>query len=245
MKLKHFSFVILAFVVTFNSCKSRKKVAETVENLKEAFWENSFEYLEIKADANATLPDGNNQSFNLFIKMKKDSLIWVSARKFGFEGARAIITKDSFFVINRLDRSYMSEPLTKIKNIIGFESDLSQLQNILVGKALFNRNVYEVADDNDSLSGFKGVQGGLINRFFIDEFALLKKSYLSNFANTQNAEITYTEYIDVNKKITPKILDILAYSGGQKLGCTLNYTNISDKKIDNFAFVVPSNYKKL
>lgn len=246
MGLKYFTLLLLALTFTFTSCKSRKKASKAVKNEKEAFWNNSFDFdfLEIKADANATLSGGDNQSFTLIIKMRKDSLIWVSARKFGFEGARAIITTDSFFVINRLDRTYMSEPLKKIKNIIGFESDLTQLQNLLVGNALFEKSVYSVVD-NDTLSDFKGVKGGLINKIFINEFAQLKNSHLSNFANTQNAVIHYDDYFNFSKKWIPKNLDVQASSGGQNVRCVLNYSNISDKNIDNFAFSIPNGYKRV
>lgn len=246
MKIYHYILLIFLISHGFTSCKSRKKAVQYTEDQKESFWERNvdFDYVEIKSDADALLPDGQRQTFNLVIKIKKDSAIWVSARKFGFEGARALITTDSFFVINRLDRSFIGEPIYKISDIIGFESSLIQLQNILLGMALFEKDRYQ-ALENDSITDFKGVKGGLINNLKIDASLLIENSYLTNFGNTQNAVIQYVEYTKIDKFVLPKNIDIKAKSGNQNVSCVLNFTNITFKKLDTFAFSIPNGYKKL
>jgi hypothetical protein len=246
MRIYHYILLIFLISYGFTSCKSRKKTVQYTKESKEPFWDRNidFDYVEIKSDAEALLPDGQRQTFNLVIKIKKDSTIWVSARKFGFEGARALITTDSFFVINRLDRSFIGEPIYKIRDFIGFESSLIQLQNILLGMSLFEKERYQTLE-NDTTTDFKGVKGGLINNLKIDASLLIKNSSLTNFGNTQNAVIQYFEYIKIEKFLLPKNIDIKANSGNQNVSCVLNFTNIVFKKSDTFAFSIPHGYKKL
>jgi len=48
-----------------------------------------------------------NIKLSATIRTQADSAFWFSLRKFGFEGARGLITKDSAIVINRLEREVL------------------------------------------------------------------------------------------------------------------------------------------
>ena len=72
-------------------------------------------------------------TFNL--KSKKDSCIWVRVKKFGFEAARVFITKDSFFLINRLERTYSALPLNYLESKYQVPASFEDLQDLLWGNA--------------------------------------------------------------------------------------------------------------
>ena len=49
--------------------------------------------------------DGKSYDFNAFLRMKKDSVIWVSINAaLGIEAFRILIKPDSVFVLNKLDK---------------------------------------------------------------------------------------------------------------------------------------------
>jgi len=48
--------------------------------------------------------EGSNLSGQGIIRVRRDSAIWVSLRKLGFEVGRALILKDSFFYLDRLNK---------------------------------------------------------------------------------------------------------------------------------------------
>lgn len=83
------------------------------------------------------------------IRLEQDKAIWVSVKKFGLEGARALIRPDSFFVYNRLTGDYTAEPLSYIETKYNLPARFDLLQEIVLGNAVFfTRNLKMKSDDN-------------------------------------------------------------------------------------------------
>ncbi|MCO6461999.1 MAG: DUF4292 domain-containing protein [Saprospiraceae bacterium] len=87
--------------------------------------------------------DKYNFTFN--IRMLKDSLVWMQLKKYGLEGARILINKDSMFVIDRLHRSYIKKSWKDIRTEINAPVDFNILCDLLTG------NPYYMKDGADSL----------------------------------------------------------------------------------------------
>lgn len=94
-----------------------------------------FQFLSLKGKAQVTMK-GDKKGANIAVRMRRDSIIWVSAGLAGFEGVRAVLTRDSVHVINRLEKTYFSggyDYLTKLLNVpVSFE----QMQTLLLGDYL-------------------------------------------------------------------------------------------------------------
>ena len=71
------------------------------------------------------------------IRVHRDEAIWMSVKKFGFEGARALIRPDSFFLYNRLQGDYIAEPLSYIEEKYKIPARFDLLQEIFFGNAIF------------------------------------------------------------------------------------------------------------
>ncbi|PHI19681.1 hypothetical protein CEQ90_11565 [Lewinellaceae bacterium SD302] len=93
-----------------------------------------------------------------YIRMQKDKKIWMSVKKFGFEAARALITPDSFFVINRLTNEYTAEPLGYVEEKYKIPARFDLLQEIILGNPIFLDRNLELNNDEDTyrLSGNSG-----------------------------------------------------------------------------------------
>ena len=61
--------------------------------------------------------EGNGQSIgvNANIIWIRDSLMWMNVKKFGLEAARVLVTKDSVFVLNRLEKTYAARGLESLQ----------------------------------------------------------------------------------------------------------------------------------
>ena len=71
------------------------------------------------------------------VKMRKDSVIWLSVKKLGFEVARALITPDSIIIIDRLAREYYLEDIGYIQKSYNIPASMNTLQSILLGNPVF------------------------------------------------------------------------------------------------------------
>src|ERR1700758_5397764 len=106
------SFLIL--LVCFASCKPKKSIIKapvTVvdttnekcrmdfkngKSLSRRMNENELDYICASAKFSCELTvDGEENSFNVSIRTRKDSVIWMSISKLGIDAARVLITKDT------------------------------------------------------------------------------------------------------------------------------------------------------
>lgn len=76
-------------------------------------------------------------SGNAQIKLHRDSVIWISVKKFGFEVARAQVTQDSIYILDRINNEYAVEPLSYIEKRFRLPARFDLLQNVLLGNPIF------------------------------------------------------------------------------------------------------------
>ena len=153
MKISSFfaNICLLFFIVVFfSACSAKKKAQKSPKAAKkgsltyvvERIESNQIqaEWFKAKAKIKAGF-SGRSQTFNADIRMKKDSIVWLSAYpNFGIklEVARAIITKDSVMMINRFDKQYFAEPISYIEKIAGYPFDFALIQNTILGNVPVN-----------------------------------------------------------------------------------------------------------
>jgi hypothetical protein len=228
-----------------SGCKSAKIVADTMPNQTaesiQKFWENQYneDYFEARGKATLVM-DGKNTNLALHLKMKKDSLLWAKVSMFGI-GATVLITKDSFFMINSLNQEYMAYDNNYLYQYLGYKATLSQVQNLLLGNAVFQSDKYRYQQEVKQLVGTDGIA---INRLTVNEKNRTHHSVLTTQDTTQNAVIRYDAYQNLNNNILPTIVNLAVKQKTQDLKVVLNYQTISDNTIATFPFSIPTGYKR-
>lgn len=71
------------------------------------------------------------------IRMKTDSVLWVSVKKLGFEVARTLITKDSVFIIDRINNEYGAFNLAYLEETYNLPASFSIVQSLILGYPYF------------------------------------------------------------------------------------------------------------
>ena len=122
--LSKIAFLVLLLAVT--SCASRKKtVAPTPPQ--------SFEWLTSNLDIQA---EGNGMAFDDLsgqLRIRKDSLVWLSiTATMGVEVLRAKVNNDSVWILNRLEKTYLAEPLDTVSAQLGLPLSLPLVQTLLL-----------------------------------------------------------------------------------------------------------------
>ena len=134
-KLVFSSFLLFAFL----SCspKISKKGGLVEEDNPSLFLKKAIlapEWMEGKCQLQMESEDSNLSGQGI-IRIRRDSAIWVSLRKLGFEVGRALILKDSFFYVNRLNNVFEAHPISFIKEKYQLPGDFLHLQALLLGNA--------------------------------------------------------------------------------------------------------------
>ena len=113
-------------VLLTTSCGSHKKTVTPEQP-------TSFEWLTANLDIQA---EGNGMSFNDLsgqIRIRRDSLVWFSVTAtLGVEVLRAKMSADSVWVVNRLEKRYLVEPLDTLSAQLGMPISLPWLQAMLL-----------------------------------------------------------------------------------------------------------------
>ncbi len=125
---KHSKIAIL-FLLTmllFASCASRKKTVAPAPP-------QSFEWLTANLSIQA---EGNGMAYNDLsgqLRMRKDSIVWLNVTAtMGVEVLRAKISNDSVWLLNRLEKTYLAEPLDSVSAQLGIPLTLSLVQILLL-----------------------------------------------------------------------------------------------------------------
>ena len=156
--------LVLSFVVVV-SCKQKKHVQKTVtetvisdtlngrckldfkssKTLSNNIKENEFNFIWVNAKANVeTLIDGKEESFDIRVKIKKDSAMLVSIQYLlGLEVAKILITKDSVKLVNYIQKNYFIGDFNYLNDLLNTELDFNVLQAVLFG------NSAEFYEDDD------------------------------------------------------------------------------------------------
>lgn len=117
---------LLVLLLAATSCASRKKTVAPIPP-------QSFEWLTANMDIQA---EGNGMNFDDLsgqMRMRKDSLVWLSVTaSMGIEVARAKVSTDSVWIVNRLEKTYLAEPLDTLSAQLGMPLSLSLIQTLLL-----------------------------------------------------------------------------------------------------------------
>ena len=116
----------LALLLAVSSCALRKKTVQPQQP-------KSFEWLTANMAIQA---EGNGMAYNDLsgqIRMRKDSLIWLNVTAtMGVEVLRAKISNDSIWILNRMEKSYLAEPLDTVSAQLGMPLSLPLVQTLLL-----------------------------------------------------------------------------------------------------------------
>ncbi|MEM1216729.1 MAG: DUF4292 domain-containing protein [Bacteroidota bacterium] len=143
---QYWGLALLLVVFIGFGCKTPKVVTDdkpaTAESTAEAYLKD-FAMNQVQADWMTATARVNLASDALTIggtaniRMQKDERIWMTVKKFGFEAGRAMVTKDSIYILDRLNSAYSVEPLSYVEERFRLPADLTMLQQLLLGNPVF------------------------------------------------------------------------------------------------------------
>ena len=137
MKAVRYLFLILLFT----SCKSIKNSTSTSElkNLtpkqlvrKVSNSNSKFKTFQSKAKLKLN-NSGKKKSYGVNIRIKKNKAVWLSSAA-GI--VRALLTKDSIYYYNKLEKNYFISDYKNIENILGLNLTYDMVENLLLSEPI-------------------------------------------------------------------------------------------------------------
>ena len=165
--MKNFSRVLLLLIIVLAaSCKSAKKIqtaltktktdttqmilvdnshADSVAVIRDLMNKlnsnriSDFKTFSAKVKVDYRDKEGEQPELTVFIRMKKDSIIWISvnATIFSYEALRVLITPDSVKVLNKKDKIVQLRSVSYLQDLTDLPFDFHTLQDLLLGNPVY------------------------------------------------------------------------------------------------------------
>ena len=270
MKLLKF----ICIVLLFTACKSKqaKKInlsanckynITTVDSLVSSVI-NLQNYPEgtyrIRADADVKSKD-SEVSFNFQVRLTPNESMWVSVKKAGFPLAKALITPDTFKLMDIMNKKYKVGTFEEISNLLGADISFELLQGMLLSKPQVTQheNQYMWNEENDFILSNKEespllahvanktkLNTTVSSQWLNCNFFFLTKSFYYRADKKQEMWINFSEPDTnqgfwMNKNIEFKVNQ----NDSLKLNGSVSIKDIDLKKDLNLPFNIPSDYEEM
>jgi len=207
-----------------------------------------FETFSAKINTDYEGGDGKKYDVNVFIRMKKDSLIWISVNgALGIEGMRVLIDKDSVRILNKLDKEYQVRSLEYLQEVAALPLDLHTVQEIIIGNPVFldTTNFVSYSNVENSISLLSEGQWfrHLISMNNNDHLVLHSKLDDVDIQRNRTCFLTYSEY-ETDKGVKFSTNRTISVTEKTKLDVKLKFKQYAFNETLSYPFSVPKNYKK-
>lgn len=267
--MKKCILIFLLFFTIFAGCKTSKKIivqeknpvdstkqnqtvatsedsfsiaTQTLLKVRSAFPAYTFFYAKVKLDYESV---NDNLQATVYIRIQKDSTIWISVTgPLGIEGARALIRPDSLQVMNKIDKTILTRPVSYLQEKFHIPVDFYALQDLIIGNALFNDSTiahYQIGKELIQLilpdTRFKNKVFINTSTGFIDQNIL----YDAGGSSVRNAAFTYSSYEKNTGYNFSTERNILVHDKND-INIGLSFKQYSFNESQTFPFNIPKNY---
>lgn len=210
-------------------------------------------YQTLEADAKISYQSGGHARYaSATIRMDADSAIWFGISFIGIPVARAMVTKDSLFFYERINRTYVRRDLKSIAAVLGASLSLTNLESIFTGKPIITGNTgcytlksergqYRLA--HDSKTDSSTVLKGLVSRIRVNGDKTIAEQSLCEADAGPVMRVNYSDYIRVKDKRFPKNIYIKRLGATDPLLIKIEYKNIRVNHPIRMPFHIPEGYE--
>ena len=198
----------------------------------------------------------NSQSISATanIRIKKDSIIWISLTPgLGIEAARGIITQDSLKFINRLNQEYATYDFKELSKKFNFDINYHLLQSVLLGDMprplepsdqVKKQDPYFIVAQKD---GKARINNFIDARLMKVERVDVTESNRNRRDNTLNLQ--YQDFQKLSDQLFPfkNIISLQYQDRGQRQKTQINIQHKKANLVDEtlqFPFSIPSKYER-
>ncbi|MEN9386637.1 MAG: hypothetical protein RLZZ185_1378 [Bacteroidota bacterium] len=196
---------------------------------KESADELAFSYL--KAKSRVAWKSGNNtDNYSVDIRVKKDSLIWVTISQAGLAGATGLFTQNRIQFYQKISGEYYDLTYDSLSTMMGFRIDYRVLQSLIVGNQPFKKNNSRVIRENENII-IKQDSGRIKIDNMVGPNRKLKKLLVRDEPSSNKLTLDFEEFTNLNQVIFPFSSQI-----------TLDVKNKEDKRVTT---VIQIKYSKV
>ena len=217
-----------------------KQILKTHQNQK-------ADFSTLQARLKLELTEGNkSQTHTLTLRMERGKTIWVNAF---LNMVRLKITPEKVQMYNKLDRTFFDGDYEIINDFLGIELNFSNLENALLGDALFNPKTNALKREPNQTSYVlapKNVNELLQVLYYINpgSFKLEGQSVYQPLEN-RSLDVNYQSFQAIDAQLFPKSITIKVLENQKETSLKLNLKSVILNQPLRFPFKMPSGFKPI
>lgn len=242
--------LLIGFSLLVMSC-SKKIVAPTLSlgPPKPALTveEIDFEYMHGKA--RMVLREANKErEVKANIRLRKDSVIWMTFSVIGVQGGKAIINKDSITIVSNVDKEYYVFDYAELSKIYNFDINYRVIQSAMLGNLILPRKEEDQVVLESSFFIMKQQADSIQVDNYINAASMkLEKLEMKEKNSNNSLVINYSNFQPIGSKLFPYngTITLFYKTLGGSLNTTIifeyNKAEVGDKEL-KFPFNIPKKY---
>lgn len=250
-------YVIAMICVLLANCKATKGIKDNSKAVKlntktiiSSHYAKKSVFTTLKASLKVNLKTAEKEETVVAnVRLLKDQKIWISITKFGYTGAKILITPQTVQYYNKQDNVYFDGDFSLISNWLGTDLSFQQLQSVLLGETMFplDKHKYkrEILDDGYLL--FPKKQESLIEHFITvnpSNFKI-KAQEIAQPKLNRILNIEYNTYQNISQQLLPLMINLSLVDKTSETQLEVTYRNVSLNQELRYPFRIPNNYKEI
>jgi Domain of unknown function (DUF4292) len=209
----------------------------------------SFKTFSAKMKVNYEGSDGNGYDFTAYMRIQKDSIIWIRVDAvLGVEAFRILITPDSVKILNKLgkNKGLILRSVSYLQEVAKVPLNFKTIQDLLIGNPIYiDSNIVFYRNEDAGISLLS------VGELFKNYITLNKTDYTMKHAKLDDVDVmrvrtcdlTYGDYEqrDTTRFSTYRKISIAEKS---KLDIEISFKQYNFNEALSFPFPIPKNYKR-
>jgi Domain of unknown function (DUF4292) len=209
--------------------------------------EIDFEYMHGKA--RMVLRDANKErEVKANIRIRKDSVIWMTFSVIGVQGGKALINKDSITIVNNVDNEYFQFDYAELSKRYNFEINYNVIQSAMLGNLLIPRTESDQVMQETAFFILKQQANTIsVDNYISLASKKLEKVELKESNSANSLIINYSNFQPMGAKLFPYngTINLFYKTIAGLLNTTIifeyNKAEVGDKEL-KFPFNIPKKY---
>ena len=206
-----------------------------------------FEYFHGKA--RMVLRDANKErEVKANIRIRKDSVIWMTFSVIGVQGGKALINKDSITIVSNVDKEYYVFEYEELSKRYNFNINYDVIQSAMLGNLLLDRKEADEIVQESSMFILRQQAGTVQVANYVNAASMKVEKIDMKESNSNNSlVINYSNFQPVQDKLFPYngTINLFYKTLGGVLNTTIifeyNKAEVGGKEL-KFPFNIPKRY---
>jgi hypothetical protein len=243
-----FFFMILCVLASACSKKVITPLSTTPKSILN-IEEIDFEYFQGKA--RMILRDANKErDVKANIRIRKDSVIWMTFSVIGVQGGKALINKDSITIVSTVDKEYFVFPYSELSSRFHFDINFEVVQAAMLGNPIILRTELDEVVQESSMYLLKQSQSDVSVFNYVNAASMkIEKVEMKEEGSMNSLVINYSNFQPVGDKVFPYngTINLFYKTLSGLLNTTIifeyNKAEVGDREL-RFPFNIPKRYER-